>query len=64
MRVCEAGGDGWTCDRSSGRFPLTKGLCRTHCTQLRRGKVLAPINVDRAAVESLDVGADGGITDR
>ncbi|WP_353964036.1 endonuclease domain-containing protein [Streptomyces canus] len=51
MRVCGAGGDGWACDRSSDRYSLTNGLCRTHYTQRRRGKGLAPIDPDRASAE-------------
>ncbi|MGW3941261.1 endonuclease domain-containing protein [Streptomyces phaeochromogenes] len=51
MRGCEASGDGWACGRSSERFPLTKGLCRTHYMQHRRGKGLAPINVGRAVAD-------------
>ena len=52
MRACTAGGSGWSCDRSSDRYSLTKGLCKTHYAQLRRGSALAPINRDRACVES------------
>lgn len=49
--MCKAGEDGWACDRSSDRYPLTKGLCRTHYMQHRRGRGLAPINLDRATAE-------------
>ncbi len=53
MRHCEASGHGWTCDRSSERFPLTRGLCKTHYMQQRRGRELAPVDLARSV-------ADGG----
>lgn len=49
MRTCGANGAGWACDRSSDRYPLTRGLCKTHYAQLRRRNTLASINPDRAS---------------
>lgn len=52
MKVCKAGGDAWACGRSSDRYPLTKGLCKTHYMQSRRGRGMAPIDAYRATAES------------
>lgn len=52
MRLCQAGGEGWSCDRSSERYSLTKGLCKTHYAQHRRGRDLAPIEPSRARAMS------------
>lgn len=51
MRACEAGGDDWGCGRTSDRYPFTKGLCKTHYMQRRRGRGLAPIGRDRPLAE-------------
>ncbi|MGW5504562.1 endonuclease domain-containing protein [Streptomyces rochei] len=59
MKTCRAGGDGWACDRASDRYPMTKGLCKTHYAQTRRGGVLAPINPARATA----VGGECGFPD-
>ncbi|MFE6636055.1 endonuclease domain-containing protein [Streptomyces tendae] len=51
MKVCRAEGDGWACGRSSVRYPLTQGLCKTHYAQLRKRGIMAPINPERASAE-------------
>lgn len=43
MRICSANGNGWACDRTSDRHAFTKGMCRTHYTQIQRGKALSRI---------------------
>lgn len=43
MRICSAKGNGWACERTSDRHAFTKGMCRTHYTQVQRGKALSRI---------------------
>jgi hypothetical protein len=44
VRTCKAAGDSWSCDRGSDAHSLTKGLCKSHYAQFRRGKQLTPVN--------------------
>ncbi|MEV8321362.1 endonuclease domain-containing protein [Streptomyces sp. NPDC059900] len=44
MRICSANGNGWACERTSDRHPFTKGMCRTHYTQLHQGRALSRIS--------------------
>lgn len=59
VRTCEAAGNGWSCNRTSDRYPLTKGLCKTHYGQHLRGRDLAPINRDRATAEGRTCSFEG-----
>ncbi|MGW7086485.1 endonuclease domain-containing protein [Streptomyces sp. NPDC054871] len=45
MRICSANGDGWACDRTSDKHAFTKGMCRTHYSQVHRGRT--PSRVQR-----------------
>lgn len=40
---CAAKGSGWACGRTADRYPFTKGMCRSHNMQRRRGKALTPL---------------------
>lgn len=51
VRNCQAGGDDWSCDRSSDRFRFRRGLCTAHYAQRLKGKCMTPIAPGRARRE-------------
>lgn len=51
MDVCTAGGEGWSCDRSSDRYRLTRRLCAAHYAQHRSGRSMAPVGAARTVVK-------------